>query len=377
MAEWLILQASHPVFEGDDVHLRCRGKNEEDINEKIYYRNKKEIGRRRGSKFTLHSVSQDNSEYHCTASGESFWRSWEKTSKPLKIQVQGNGYNPVGNWSWQGNCVGIKEGVLISGDFMRGLFQASMGRRWEVVPSPWVPTSRHCAENTGISVQELGVSLPWELSFFFSLELFPRPVLRVSTSQPIEGSPMNLKCETWLPPLRSHIELQFCFFREDKVLGSGWSSSPELQIPTMWSEDSGSYSCQANAVTPNIIKISLRSWISVQSECLWGSFSRVRAGSSLLLLPEITNMAERSCQPSHYSRCPCYLRMGTVVCGDRYCSLRDNVHNQFLISLLRPLPIAPVAFGLLLAIRAFSLALQHLRLRPSQVLLCLPRDPCV
>ncbi|XP_045640577.1 Fc receptor-like protein 3 [Ursus americanus] len=183
LSEWLILQASHPVFEGDDVHLRCRGKNEEDINEKIYYRNKKEIGRRRGSKFTLHSVSQDNSEYHCTASGESFWRSWEKTSKPLKIQVQ---------------------------------------------------------------------------------ELFPRPVLRVSTSQPIEGSPMNLKCETWLPPLRSHIELQFCFFREDKVLGSGWSSSPELQIPTMWSEDSGSYSCQANAVTPNIIKISLRSWISVQ-----------------------------------------------------------------------------------------------------------------
>lgn len=273
--------------------------------------------------------------------------------------------------------MGIKEGVLISGDFMIGLFRASMGRRWEVVPSPWVPTSRHCAENTGISVQELGVSLPWELSFFFSLELFPRPVLRVSTSQPIEGSPMNLKCETWLPPLRSHIELQFCFFREDKVLGSGWSSSPELQIPTMWSEDSGSYSCQANAVTPNIIKISLRSWISVQSECLWGSFSRVRAGSSLLLLPEITNMAERSCQPSHYSRCPCYLRMGTVVCGDRYCSLRDNVHNQFLISLLRPLPIAPVAFGLLLAIPAFSLALQHLRLRPSQVLLCLPRDPCV
>lgn len=188
---------------------------------------------------------------------------------------------------------------------------------------------------------------------------------------------MNLKCETWLPPLRSYIELQFCFFREDKVLGSGWSSSPELQIPTMWSEDSGSYSCQANAVTPNISKKSLRSWIRVKSECLWGSFSRVRVGSSLLLLPETVNTAERSCRPSHCSRCPRYPRMGTVVCGDRYCSLRDDLHNPFLVSLLRLPPIAPVAFGLLLAIPAFSLALQHLPLRPSQVLLCLPRDPCV
>ncbi|XP_034523257.1 Fc receptor-like protein 3 isoform X5 [Ailuropoda melanoleuca] len=182
LSEWLILQASHPVFEGDDVDLRCRGKNEEDINEKIYYRNQKEIGRHL-SKFTLRSVSRDKSEYHCTASGESFWGPWEETSKPLNIQVQ---------------------------------------------------------------------------------ELFPHPVLRVSTPQPIEGSPVNLKCETWLPPLRSYIELQFCFFREDKVLGSGWSSSPELQIPTMWSEDSGSYSCQANAVTPNISKKSLRSWIRVK-----------------------------------------------------------------------------------------------------------------
>lgn len=141
LAEWLILQASHPVFEGDDVDLRCRGKNEEDINEKIYYRNQKEIGRHL-SKFTLRSVSRDKSEYHCTASGESFWGPWEETSKPLNIQVQGNGHNPVGNWSWQGNCGGgVKEGVLVSGDFMRGLSRASMGRRWEVVPSPWVPTS--------------------------------------------------------------------------------------------------------------------------------------------------------------------------------------------------------------------------------------------
>ncbi|XP_032701526.1 Fc receptor-like protein 3 isoform X2 [Lontra canadensis] len=185
LSDWLILQASHPVFEGDDVTLRCLGKKEEDIYEKTYYKNKEEMRQwsQYHSEVRIHSVSRDNSEYYCTASGETLWSPWIETSKPLKIQVQ---------------------------------------------------------------------------------ELFPQPVLRVRPSQPIEGNPVNLKCDTWLPPPRSYIWLQFCFFREDKALEPGWSSSSELQIPTMWSEDLGSYWCQAKTVTPNIIKESLRSQIHVQ-----------------------------------------------------------------------------------------------------------------
>ncbi|XP_022346402.1 Fc receptor-like protein 3 isoform X1 [Enhydra lutris kenyoni] len=185
LSDWLILQASHPVFEGDDVTLRCQGKEEEDIYEKTYYKNKEEMRQwsQYQSEVRIHSVSRDNSEYYCTASVETLWSLWIETSKPLKIQVQ---------------------------------------------------------------------------------ELFPKPVLRVRPSQPIEGNPVNLKCETWLPPPRSYIWLQFCFFREDKVLEPGWSNSSELQIPTMWSEDLGFYWCQAKTVTPNIIKESLRSQIHVQ-----------------------------------------------------------------------------------------------------------------
>lgn len=136
---------------------------------------------------------------------------------------------------------------------------------------------------------------------FFSLELFPQPVLRVRPSQPIEGSPVKLKCETWIPPPRSYIWLRFCFFREDKVLEPGWSNSSELQIPTMWSEDSGSYWCQAKTMTPIIIKESLQSLIHVQSECLWGRGKGKESRELPLLFPEIVNMAERSYQPSHYS----------------------------------------------------------------------------
>ncbi|XP_059269554.1 Fc receptor-like protein 3 isoform X1 [Mustela nigripes] len=183
LSDWLILQASHPVFEGDDVTLRCLGKKEKKTYEKTFYKNKKEMRRHSQSEVTIHSVSMDNNEYHCTASREYVLGSWTETSKALKIQVQ---------------------------------------------------------------------------------ELFPQPVLRARPSQPIEGNPVNLKCETWLPPPRSYIWLRFCFFREDKVLEPGWSNSSELQIPTMWSEDSGSYWCQAKTATPHIIKQSLRSQIHVQ-----------------------------------------------------------------------------------------------------------------
>ncbi|XP_029791728.1 Fc receptor-like protein 3 isoform X1 [Suricata suricatta] len=184
LTDWLTLQASHPVFEGDPVVLRCRGKKEEDIMEKTYYRNGEEItsdGHYK-SNITVYPPFDDDS-YHCTASREYFWSERTETSKPVKIQVQ---------------------------------------------------------------------------------ELFPTPELTASPSQPIEGSPMTLKCETWLPPQTSRFRLQFCFFKERQALGFGWSNSPELHIPTVWSEDSASYWCQARATTSRIMKTSPGFQIHVQ-----------------------------------------------------------------------------------------------------------------
>lgn len=62
-ADWLILQASHPVFEGDDVTLRCLGKKEKETYEKTYYKNKEEMRLHSQSEVTIHSVSRDNNEY--------------------------------------------------------------------------------------------------------------------------------------------------------------------------------------------------------------------------------------------------------------------------------------------------------------------------
>lgn len=104
--------------------------------------------------------------------------------------------------------------------------------------------------------------------YLFSPELFPHPVLTARPSQPIEGGPVTLTCETQLSPWKPDVQLQFCFFRDVQTLGSGCSSSPKLQIPIMWNEDSGSYWCQA--ATTRITKKSQRSQIHVQSECSKG-----------------------------------------------------------------------------------------------------------
>nr|XP_003937926.2 Fc receptor-like protein 3 [Saimiri boliviensis boliviensis] len=183
-SDWLILQASHPVFEGDNVTLRCQGKDDIYAKNKVYYKDGKRLPNSYNSdSIKLNSVSRDNSKYHCTAEMTIFLIKYEETSNYLNIQVQ---------------------------------------------------------------------------------ELFPHPVLRASSSTPIEGSAMTLTCETQLSPQKPNVQLQFSFFRDSQTLGSGWSRSPKLQIPAMWTGDSGSYWCEAETVTHSVKKRSLRSQIHVQ-----------------------------------------------------------------------------------------------------------------
>ncbi|XP_019677934.2 Fc receptor-like protein 2 isoform X1 [Felis catus] len=126
-------------------------------------------------------------------------------------------------------------------------------------------------------------------------ELFPRPVLTVSPFRAIEGNPVTLTCETKLSPQRSDAQLQFCFFRGGRALGSGWSSSPELRVPAMWSGDSGSYWCEAETVTPSVRKQSLRSQIHVRRVPVSNVSLEMRAprgqvieGRNLVLLCSVT-----------------------------------------------------------------------------------------
>ncbi|KAL1778296.1 Fc receptor 5 [Sigmodon hispidus] len=95
-------------------------------------------------------------------------------------------------------------------------------------------------------------------------ELFPRPVLTARPSQPIDGSPVTLVCQTQLPAQRSKVQLQFCFFRNLQALKLGCSNSTEFHIPVIWTEDSMWYQCRAETMNAQVTKQSLPIKISVQ-----------------------------------------------------------------------------------------------------------------
>ncbi|XP_055258498.1 Fc receptor-like protein 2 [Moschus berezovskii] len=195
-------------------------------------------------------------------------------------------------------------------------------------------------------------------------ELFPPPMLIASPSSPTEGSPVTLKCETWLPPQRSHIQLQFCFFREDKALGKCWSSSPELKLPTVWSEDSESYWCQAETVTPPIRKRSLRSQLYVQRIPVSDVTLEIQPpegqlieGENLLLICSVAKGTGtvtfswhregtvRSLGTKTQRSLSAELQIRTVKESDagRYYCAADNVHGPILSKLIRVTLRTPVS----------------------------------
>uniref|UniRef100_A0A8D1HEV1 Ig-like domain-containing protein n=1 Tax=Sus scrofa TaxID=9823 RepID=A0A8D1HEV1_PIG len=95
-------------------------------------------------------------------------------------------------------------------------------------------------------------------------ELFPRPVLKASSTQPTEEGTLTLTCETQLSSQRPDVQLQFRFFRDYTSPQPYWRSSPELHIFTIQREDSGSYRCEAQTVTPHLQKQSQQLQINVQ-----------------------------------------------------------------------------------------------------------------
>lgn len=104
--------------------------------------------------------------------------------------------------------------------------------------------------------------------YVFSLDLVLQPVLEFSPSHPVEGHSMTLTCRVQLLAQRPYIQFRFCFFGDGRVLGSGCSSSPKLQIPAVWRKSPKSYRCAAEATAQKVTKWSLTTKIPVQSECL-------------------------------------------------------------------------------------------------------------
>lgn len=137
----------------------------------------------------------------------------------------------------------------------KGGLGACRGRRADPV-STWLGL-----DLVSNAAQEPRTPLPSTVACSFSLVL----LLRARPTQPTEGTAVTLTCETWPPPQQAHVPLQFRFFRDDRALQPGWSRSPELQVAAVWSEDSRSYWCEAQAAG-SVIGRSRPIQVQVQSE---------------------------------------------------------------------------------------------------------------
>ncbi|XP_073077592.1 Fc receptor-like protein 3 isoform X2 [Manis javanica] len=219
LSDWLILQASYPVFEGDDVVLRCRAQKEEKASEKIYYKNKKRLSDSYSSEFMLNSVSRDNGKYHCTASKEAFFFMTQEISKPLMIQVQEKQVLGSG-WS---NAPELRIPALWAEDSWSYWCQA------ETMTHNIIKRSRR----SQIQVQRVPVS-------DVTLETQPRE------GRIVAGGNLVLICSV----AKGTGTITFSWHREgiERSLGrkTQRSLSAELQISSVKEHDAGRYYCAAD-----------------------------------------------------------------------------------------------------------------------------------
>nr|AAL13291.1 SH2 domain-containing phosphatase anchor protein 2b [Homo sapiens] len=260
--DWLILQALHPVFEGDNVILRCQGKDNKNTHQKVYYKDGKQLPNSYNlEKITVNSVSRDNSKYHCTAYRKFYILDIEVTSKPLNIQVQGV---PVSNVNLEIRPTG---GQLIEGENMVLICSVAQGSG--TVTFSWHKEGR--VRSLGRKTQrsllaELHVLTVKESDagrYYCAADNVHSPILstwirvtvRIPVSHPVltfraprahtvVGDLLELHCES----LRGSPPILYRFYHEDVTLGnssapSGGGASFNLSLTA---EHSGNYSCDAD-----------------------------------------------------------------------------------------------------------------------------------
>ncbi|CAD7674708.1 unnamed protein product [Nyctereutes procyonoides] len=320
-SEWLILQASYPIFEGDDVVLRCQGRKEENINEKTYYRNEKEISNHLKGSIMLRSVFKNNNQYHCTASGKSIWGSWETTSNLLKIHVQGNGYTPF--------CFFRKDQALGSGwsnssELHFPIIWSEDSESYWCQAKAVIPNVVKRSQRSRIHVQRIPVS-------HVNLEIQPPGI------QLIEGEDLFLICSV----AKGTGTVTFSWHREgsEKSLGRKMQRalSAKLQIAVVREQDAGRYYCSGDNMHGPILIPASRPILTLRAP-------RVQAvvGDMVELHCEAQRGSPPSCTAPSGGRAPCNLFLTAEHSGNYSCEADNGLGAQFSdrVSLSIPVPVS-------------------------------------
>ncbi|OCT69400.1 hypothetical protein XELAEV_18040715mg [Xenopus laevis] len=96
-------------------------------------------------------------------------------------------------------------------------------------------------------------------------ELFPYPLIKVSSDQVTEGDHMTITCDTKLSLHRETTELQFVFYRNGHNV-QGFSLSNQYGVPSAQLEDSGNYTCEVQTPTGSVRKRSNMTHIQIQGQ---------------------------------------------------------------------------------------------------------------
>ncbi|XP_016082464.2 high affinity immunoglobulin gamma Fc receptor I-like [Ornithorhynchus anatinus] len=250
------------VFREDNVTLSCNGPYSPGNTTTRWFHNGMETGTRTPTYSIWATTSEDRGDYRCQTGGSTL-------SDPIRLDV-------YSDWL----LLQASDWVLLEGDQLtlrcRGwrdqlvykvtFYQDGTARIYSLIPTDFfIPRANRSHSGSyncsGIIKEGSYVSSALNITV---LELFPPPILRAAPStEPREGSLLNLTCDTRLDPRRPDSRLRFSFYRDNRTV-RGWDGSPEYRIPVAGSGDSGSYRCEAATDPQTFWKQSPELWIWVQ-----------------------------------------------------------------------------------------------------------------
>ncbi|XP_023390050.1 Fc receptor-like protein 3 [Pteropus vampyrus] len=261
----LILRAPHPIFEGDNVTLKCQERSKKVTEKKVFYKDgqklrREEVSASDSDAITLQSVSSDNGLYHCaTPHWWDFLGLPESTSNRLRIQVQELFPLPVLTASpaqpVEGGPVTLtcetqlspqRPDVRLRFRFFREKQPLGSGWSWSPelrILTVWREDSSYwCQAETethSVTKRSLRSRIPVQIPV-------SRPVLTLAApgTRAMVGDVVELHCEAQ----RGSPPILYRFYHEDIALGSsvalsGGGASFNLSLTK---EYSGNYFCEAD-----------------------------------------------------------------------------------------------------------------------------------
>ncbi|XP_031467230.1 Fc receptor-like protein 4 [Phasianus colchicus] len=282
------------IFQGESVTLRCHGPRVHGQQPTAWYHNNKLLEHTETNTYRIQNARyKENGRYECQSSGSTSSNSITLSVSYDLLILQVPSHAVFEGELLQMRCRGWKAGSLAAVRYYRdGTDITKLYNSAEQLSIPQAKTHHsgryHCSADMH---SFLSLKKRESQGLYVSVkELFTSPVLSVASStEPLEGSPLNLSCITQLSPYRPHTVLWYLFYGNSTVL-RGPTTSSEYQVPTVGLMDTGFYSCEVRTESSSVQKWSPQVPITIKrvpisgvSLDVWPQEGQVMEGQRLVL----------------------------------------------------------------------------------------------